>query len=87
MSAYFPTAEVKLTTPEDAIVDYLWGDRMIAFGHCRVCGCATGWRPAPGHDHGRVAINARLFAPEILVAAHVRRLDGADTWTYADEQN
>ena len=83
--AYYPAAEVTLTTPRETIAEYVWGDKMIAFGHCRVCGCATGWRPMPGYDEGRVAINARLFPPEVLAAARVRRIDGADTWKYLDE--
>jgi hypothetical protein len=52
-----------------------------------VCGCHTGWRPTPGHEVDRLAVNARLFPPEILASARVRYFDGADTWTYADEQD
>jgi len=34
-----------------------------------------------------MGVNARLFPPEILAAARVRRLDGAVTWKYLDEQD
>lgn len=33
----------------------------------------------------RMGVNARLMAPDVLAAARVRRLDGADTWTYVGE--
>ncbi len=32
-----------------------------------------------------MGVNARLMEPEILARAKVRRLDGAETWTYFDE--
>ena len=32
-----------------------------------------------------MGVNARLMAPEIVAAARVRRFDGADTWTFLDE--
>lgn len=57
---------------------------ILAFHHCAVCGCTTHWRGlAPGAQ--RMGVNARLFPPDVLADVRVRRLDGADTWRYLDE--
>ena len=56
---------------------------MLALHHCPTCGCITHWTPL--NDVPRMGVNVRLMAPEVLAAARVRRLDGADTWTYLDE--
>ena len=81
--AYYRPDQVSFLTPRDATFAYLWGDREIEFHHCRICGCTTHWEAAekPGQKMG---INARLMAPEIRAAARIRKLDGADTWTYLD---
>lgn len=81
--AYYPVSKVRLATPDAAIGAYAWGDRQLAFHHCQVCGCTTHW--APLNDVDRMGVNARLLAPEILAGARVRRLDGADTWEFLDE--
>jgi hypothetical protein len=47
----------------------------IAFHHCVRCGCLTHY--AIGR---RLALNARMLAPEQLAGVRVRRLDGAKSW-------
>ena len=82
--AYYTSGEVVITAAADAVGDYAWGDRSLAFHHCRICGCPTHWSSlTPGHD--RMGVNSRLMAPEALTRTRVRWLDGADTWTYRDE--
>jgi hypothetical protein len=82
--AYYDRAQVAVTASQSDLGGYAWGERKLTFHHCRSCGCTTHWTPidkaAP-----RMGINARLFEPQVLAAAKVRRLDGADTWTYFDE--
>lgn len=57
---------------------YIWGDRGLAFHRCRSCGCVTHWQALdPTHD--RMAINARLLAPEVLARASVTFYDGANS--------
>jgi hypothetical protein len=63
---------------------YMWGDRSIEFHRCKVCGCVTHWAPVD-KSADRMGVNARLMDPEILKAAHVRRLDGAASEKYPDE--
>jgi len=76
--AYFDPAEVTRT---GATAVYTWGDRMLDLHRCTVCGCTVCWTPREGTAPDRMGVNVRLFAPEILAAARVRRVDGAaDTW-------
>lgn len=82
--AYYNPADVALMTPNADFGGYAWGDRMLTFHHCRVCGCITHWSPVD-KTHPRMGVNGRLFDPEVLARVRVRHLDGADTWTYLDE--
>ena len=78
--AYYPASEVTVRGETDT---YVWGDRMLAFHRCKVCGCGTHWSALkPTSD--RMGVNARLMPPEVQAAARVRRFDGADTWTFLD---
>ena len=70
---------------EAATVTYVQGDRTLALHHCGTCGCTTHWRSLEAGGGDRMGVNARMMAPEVVAAAKVRRLDGADTWTYFDE--
>lgn len=78
--AYYGMSEVTIHGETDT---YAWGDRMLRFHRCRVCGCATHWWPEnPTRD--RMGVNARLLPPEALAGSRIRRFDGADTWTFLD---
>ena len=81
--AYYAPADVRVT---GATATYCWGDKSIDFHHCPTCGTTTHWSPREGRDGGRMGINARLLAPDVLAAARVRRLDGAsEDWKYLDD--
>ena len=81
--AYYKPAQVRLVPPNTPTDVYMWDDRAIGFHRCRTCGCVTHWAPVdPLRD--RMAVNARLMAPEVLAGARVRHLDGAVTGLYAD---
>ncbi len=83
--AYYHPAEVTITAAPGATASYAWGDRTIAFHRCAVCGCTTHWSSLGEAGADRMGVNARLMDPAILVAARVRRLDGAGTEAYLDE--
>ena len=63
----------------------LWGERQLEFHRCRTCGCVTHWESVDPAPAARMAVNARLFAPEVLEGVPIRRFDGAKTWRYLDE--
>jgi hypothetical protein len=81
--AYYPPAQVRVT---GATATYEWGDRTLDLHRCRVCGCVTHWS-AKDRELQRMGVNARLMEPAVVAAARVRRLDGADTWKYLDEED
>lgn len=56
--AYYPDdGQVRVS---GETVDYVHGDRMIAFLHCPVCACGVQW-VSTGESYGRVGVNARLL--------------------------
>jgi hypothetical protein len=64
---------------------YVWGERMLAFHRCRSCGVTTHWQSLDGTQE-RMAINGRLFEGLDWDKIRIRPFDGADTWTYLDEE-
>jgi hypothetical protein len=82
--AYYRPVQVQIVASSDATDIYMWDDRSIEFHRCRVCGCVTHWAPVDrGRD--RMGVNARLMPFEVVAAARVRKLDGAVTERYVDE--
>jgi hypothetical protein len=81
--AYYSPRQVRIAAATTDI--YMWDDRAIEFHRCRNCGCITHWAPV---DKGidRMGVNARLMAPDVLARARIRRLDGATTGKYLNEQ-
>jgi len=82
--AYYREAQVTVEAAEDAVHDYVWGDRLLAFKRCATCGCATHWEGIGPDRKDRMGVNMRLFDPADLEGVVVRRWDGADTWTWLD---
>ncbi len=79
--AYYSPRQVVVSGATDI---YMWDDRSIAFHRCKTCGCVTHWASAdPARD--RMGVNARLMEPAVLASARVRRLDGAETMEYRDD--
>ncbi|MEF2071408.1 GFA family protein [Consotaella aegiceratis] len=81
--AYYAPSDIELSNDNETDT-YLWGPRSTAFHRCSVCGCVTHWSGVDP-ERGRMGVNARLMAPQVLAQAKVRRLDGANTWQYLDE--
>jgi len=83
--AYYPPDQVKVSGPTIGFQRQDMGEPpMLELHHCPTCGCTTHWTGLDP-DLNRMGVNARLMAPQVLAAARLRRLDGADTWTYFDE--
>ena len=79
--AYYSPTHVHI---QGATECYLWGEKSIEFHRCKNCGCVTHWAAA-AQPADRMGVNVRLMGPEVLAAARLRRLDGADTWQFLDE--
>src|ERR1700722_14347252 len=82
--AYYSPSHVRLIPPSGATDIYMWDDRSIEFHRCKTCGCVTHWASVD-KTRDRMGVNARLMAPEVLAAVSVRKLDGAVTEKYLDE--
>ena len=83
--AYYSPRQVHRVQPSGLTDVYMWDDRSIEFHRCAACGCVTNWSAADT-TRDRMGVNARLMEPEILAGARLRRLDGADTEKYLDEE-
>lgn len=83
--AYYTGKSVTPAFARDAVVAYVWNDRVIEFYHCRTCGCATHYESTRKGPDERIAINVRCFPPDELAAVRVRRFDGAVSWKYLDD--
>ena len=69
------------TTPEKVVtigagVAYRQGDCMLDTWHCGTCGCTTHWTPVDP-AYSRMAVNLRMFEPELLQDLPRRLIDGA----------
>ncbi len=73
--AYYSPKDVRLIPAEGATQIYMWGDKMIEFHTCKTCGCTTHWAPAD-KTHDRMAVNARLMAPDVVAKATLRKIAG-----------
>ena len=73
-----------MVAAEGALQDYTWGDGLLAFKRCATCGCPTHWEGIGPDRLDRMGVNMRMFPPEALVDARIRRWDGADTWSWLD---
>ncbi len=75
---YFTLSEVSIKE-KSPTKHYIWGDKMIAFHHCSVCGCVTHYNGMPDCGLDRVAINANLLDhPQLLDELVIRKFNGAD---------
>ncbi|MFM5895370.1 MAG: GFA family protein [Novosphingobium sp.] len=55
---------------------YRQGDCMLDTWHCGTCGCTTHWTPVdPAYQ--RIAVNLRMFDPELWQDLPLRHVDGA----------
>jgi len=81
--AYYPRASVSVRGHTAA---YAWRDEDIAFHRCPRCGCTTHWAPFRDAQRDRMGVNARLMPLDVQQRARVRKLDGAHTEKYVDEE-
>src|SRR5688572_20945605 len=71
--AYYTTAQARVVQGADATGSYSWGDRNIAFHHCRTCGNTTHYTGIGAEPLDRVGVNARLLPLDPASPIPVRR--------------
>jgi hypothetical protein len=82
--AYYAPGQVRQMQPMGTTSTYMCNERQLEFHRCASCGCVSHWA-AVDPSREWMGVNARLMAPQVLSNARVRRLDGADTWTYVED--
>lgn len=83
--AYCTQKTATVSCDPDAISAYRWGDESLEFFFCKNCGCLTHYEDVKKGEDRRVAINARMMAPEEIASVRIKTFDGADTWKYLDD--
>ena len=82
--AYYEFGTVLIDGHPDQTVDYVQGDRTLRTIRCKTCGIVTHWEPLPPKVGARHGVNLNNFEPKLLESVHIRRFDGADTWSFLD---
>ena len=81
--AYHRVVPFRLLSDPSAMFAYLWGNKWLAFHHCKTCGCTTHITVTDGRDQPLYAMNARLVRG-LDPATPLRQIDNAHTgvfWT------
>ena len=77
-------AKLVRSPDEDASASYIWGDRGIAFRHCKTCGCMTHMQTLDVDPPVIFGINARMMVGLDPATVQVRQYDNGHTgyfWT------
>lgn len=82
---YYVPEDVSIRFTKEPTATYSWGDEMILFHHCKNCGCLTHYTTTDKSEHQRTVINFRMVDRKITESIHVRKFDGAGSWTFVDE--
>lgn len=82
--AYYEWGSVKVEGHPENTVDYVWGDKSLRTIRCRHCGIVTHWEPMEPKAGDRHGVSLNNFDPKLRDGTHIRRFDGADTWTFID---
>jgi hypothetical protein len=82
--AYLTRKTARVVAGRQSETPYIWNDKVIEFYHCNKCGCMTRYEDVEKLEDSRVAVNARMIAPEDIAGLRIRTFDGAETWKYLD---
>jgi hypothetical protein len=85
--AYFEFGAVLVEGHPGQTAEYIQGDRTLRTIRCKTCGVVTHWEPLSAQPGARHGVNLNIFDPQLLESVHIRRFDGADTWTFLDEED
>ncbi len=82
--AYRTRKTARVVSESECENKYMWNKKLIEFYHCNTCGCLTRYESVEKSENSRIAVNARMMAPEDIENINVRTFDGANTWKYID---
>ncbi len=79
---HFEAEKVDVSVRLKNTVEYIQGDRCIAFHFCPTCGCLTHYLTTDKVAEAKVVINFRMIEPAEIAGIKIRHFDGADSWSY-----
>ncbi|MBT8142604.1 MAG: GFA family protein [Gammaproteobacteria bacterium] len=82
--AYADSSQIEIHCDQTDLINYVWGDKSLAFCSCKYCGCTTHWKNLDPEKFTRMAVNARMMDPMAIKEIPVRQFDGADTFNFLD---
>lgn len=82
--AYYTRKTARVVKGRSRQTEYSWNDKVIAFCHCKTCGCMTHYESVEKSPEARIAVNARMAAAQDIDGIRIRTFDGADTWKFLD---
>ena len=79
--AYYPPGKVAVSCKKEPTSVYIWGDKLLEFHHCTICGCATHYtvtgKYVEEYKKERIAVNCRMMNADIIQSIPLRKFDGA----------
>lgn len=75
---YYSPEHVTISVGEGGEQYYIWGDKMLEFVRCAVCGCVTHYRTVNGDPNPKIAINFRMVSESITSNIPVRHFNGRE---------
>lgn len=81
---YYRKNEVCVRVSESDLMTYRHGDCLIDFNRCAVCGCVTHYCGTENSASETIAVNFRMFEPDLQQKLTLRTFDGARTWKYLE---
>jgi hypothetical protein len=80
--AYYQPSSVRIEAPKGGLASYSWRRKIRAYFRCKTCGCVTHYTPRKKWVNPIVAVNASNFELDAMRGVRIRKLDGANTWTF-----
>ncbi len=85
--AHVSHKNVLIDCAENATIAYVQGDKLLAVHTCKSCGCTTHWETLFPDEHPTMAVNFRMCTIDEQSKYEIRKLDGADSWTYLNQDS
>ena len=74
---YYEPDAVSVKTRDADTVAYIWGDRMVTFQHCPICGCITHYVSTDKCPGQGIAVNFRMLDPGLYANVAIKEFDNA----------
>jgi hypothetical protein len=73
--AYYSAKAVQVLCKPGTLQAYTYKTKTFEYNHCKICGCVTHYRRINTTNNERIAVNARMMAPEDVSSIRVVKRD------------